>query len=72
MATVGQWVQGARPRTLPAAIAPVLVGTAVAFTYLERLIAEHASAAAGDRFVGRWVPATAFGAYEHGATWVEC
>jgi len=71
VATVGQWVQGARPRTLPAAIAPVLVGTAVAFTYLERLIAEHASAAAGDRFVGRWVPATAFGAYEHGATWVD-
>jgi 1,4-dihydroxy-2-naphthoate octaprenyltransferase len=26
MATVGQWVEGARPRTLPAAIAPVAVG----------------------------------------------
>jgi len=27
VATVGQWVQGARPRTLPNAVAPVLVGT---------------------------------------------
>ncbi|WP_310961404.1 1,4-dihydroxy-2-naphthoate polyprenyltransferase [Nocardioides terrisoli] len=30
MATPAQWVSGARPRTLPAAIAPVLAGTAVA------------------------------------------
>src|SRR5690349_1286885 len=30
MATPGQWLQGARPRTLPAAIAPVLAGTGVA------------------------------------------
>ena len=30
MATVSQWVEGARPRTLPAAIAPVLVGTGAA------------------------------------------
>lgn len=30
MATVTQWVEGSRPRTLPAAIAPVLVGTAAA------------------------------------------
>jgi 1,4-dihydroxy-2-naphthoate polyprenyltransferase len=30
MATPGQWVQGARPRTLPAAFAPVLAGTGVA------------------------------------------
>jgi 1,4-dihydroxy-2-naphthoate polyprenyltransferase len=28
--TLGQWVQGARPRTLPAAVAPVLVGTGAA------------------------------------------
>ena len=28
--TVGQWVAGARPRTLPAAVSPVLAGTAVA------------------------------------------
>ena len=28
--TVGEWVQGARPRTLGAAVAPVLVGTAAA------------------------------------------
>ncbi len=30
MATVGQWIQGARPRTLPAALAPVAVGTGAA------------------------------------------
>ena len=30
MATMKQWVAGARPRTLPAAIAPVIVGTAAA------------------------------------------
>ncbi|WP_139982796.1 1,4-dihydroxy-2-naphthoate polyprenyltransferase [Nocardioides litoris] len=30
MATAAQWVQGARPRTLPAAVAPVLAGSAVA------------------------------------------
>jgi 1,4-dihydroxy-2-naphthoate octaprenyltransferase len=30
MATLDQWVAGARPRTLPAAVAPVLVGTAAA------------------------------------------
>jgi 1,4-dihydroxy-2-naphthoate octaprenyltransferase len=31
---VGEWIQGARPRTLPAAIAPVLVGTAIGWYYL--------------------------------------
>jgi 1,4-dihydroxy-2-naphthoate octaprenyltransferase len=30
MATTTQWVAGARPRTLPAAVSPVLAGTAVA------------------------------------------
>ena len=30
MATLGQWAAGARPRTLPAAIAPVVVGTGLA------------------------------------------
>ncbi len=30
MASVGEWIQGARPRTLPAAVVPVAVGTAVA------------------------------------------
>ncbi|APH00484.1 MULTISPECIES: 1,4-dihydroxy-2-naphthoate polyprenyltransferase [Janibacter] len=30
MATIKQWVAGARPRTLPAALAPVIVGTAAA------------------------------------------
>ncbi len=38
MATSGQWWQGARPRTLPAALAPVLVGTAVAWWTLGELI----------------------------------
>ena len=31
MATVSQWVEGARPCTLPAAVAPVLVGTGAAY-----------------------------------------
>jgi 1,4-dihydroxy-2-naphthoate polyprenyltransferase len=31
MATLSQWVAGARPRTLPAAVAPVLVGTGAAY-----------------------------------------
>jgi 1,4-dihydroxy-2-naphthoate octaprenyltransferase len=30
MATRNQWIDGARPRTLPAAVAPVLVGTSIA------------------------------------------
>ncbi|MFB9731478.1 1,4-dihydroxy-2-naphthoate polyprenyltransferase [Ornithinimicrobium kibberense] len=30
MATLAQWIEGARPRTLPAAVAPVMVGTAAA------------------------------------------
>lgn len=30
MATRSQWIAGTRPRTLPAAIAPVLIGTAIA------------------------------------------
>lgn len=38
VATVGEWVQGARPRTLPAAIAPVLVGTAVGYYSLVPLL----------------------------------
>ena len=31
MATLNEWVQGARPKTLPAAIAPVAVGTGAAY-----------------------------------------
>jgi len=31
MATLSQWVEGARPRTFPAAVAPVLVGTGAAY-----------------------------------------
>lgn len=30
MATLSEWIEGARPRTLPAAFAPVIVGTAAA------------------------------------------
>src|SRR5688500_3661558 len=30
MATLSQWVAGSRPRTLPASVAPVVVGTGVA------------------------------------------
>lgn len=30
MATSAEWIEGARPRTLPAAVAPVLAGTAIA------------------------------------------
>src|SRR5690349_22466539 len=37
MATPGQWLQGARPRTLPAAVAPVVVGTGVA-AYDDQLV----------------------------------
>ncbi|MDN5767162.1 MAG: 1,4-dihydroxy-2-naphthoate polyprenyltransferase [Humibacillus sp.] len=31
MATFNEWIEGARPRTLPAAISPVLVGTGAAY-----------------------------------------
>jgi hypothetical protein len=30
VASIGQWVAGARPRTLPTAVSPVLVGTGAA------------------------------------------
>ena len=30
MATVAQWIEGARPRTLPNAVAPVIAGTGAA------------------------------------------
>ena len=33
MTSVAQWVSGARPRTLPAAVVPVLIGAAVASDY---------------------------------------
>ena len=38
MTTASEWVQGARPRTLGAAVAPVLVGTAAAVADLDGLI----------------------------------
>jgi 1,4-dihydroxy-2-naphthoate octaprenyltransferase len=37
MATPAQWIEGARPRTLPAAIAPVLVGSGAA-AYLDGFV----------------------------------
>ena len=37
MASLSQWVQGARPRTLPAALAPVAAGTGAAVWQLEGL-----------------------------------
>jgi 1,4-dihydroxy-2-naphthoate octaprenyltransferase len=42
VAKTNEWIQGARPKTLPAAIAPVLVGTALAFpnpNYVNALLA---------------------------------
>ena len=37
MATLAQWVAGARQRTLPTAIAPVVVGTAAATSIFRML-----------------------------------
>jgi 1,4-dihydroxy-2-naphthoate octaprenyltransferase len=37
MATPAEWIEGARPRTLPAAVAPVLAGTGVA-AYLDSAV----------------------------------
>ena len=42
---MGPWVEGARPKTLPAAIVPVLVGTAVAFSQADDLVWWRAVAA---------------------------
>jgi 1,4-dihydroxy-2-naphthoate octaprenyltransferase len=42
VAKANEWIQGARPKTLPAAVAPVLVGTALAFpnpNYVNALLA---------------------------------
>jgi 1,4-dihydroxy-2-naphthoate polyprenyltransferase len=48
LARVNRWLAGARPRTLPAALVPVVVGTA--------------AAADGDLGVGRGLSAWRFGA----------
>jgi 1,4-dihydroxy-2-naphthoate polyprenyltransferase len=45
MTTAAEWFQGARPRTLGAAISPVLVGTAAAYAEAERVIWWRAAAA---------------------------
>jgi 1,4-dihydroxy-2-naphthoate polyprenyltransferase len=45
MTTAAEWLQGARPRTLGAAISPVLVGTAAAYAETEDLIWWRAGAA---------------------------
>jgi len=42
VAKANEWIQGARPKTLPAAVAPVMVGTALAFpnpNYVNALLA---------------------------------
>lgn len=44
MATASQWLHGARPRTLPAALSPVIVGTAAAW-WLGGFNAVHATLA---------------------------
>jgi 1,4-dihydroxy-2-naphthoate polyprenyltransferase len=45
MTTAAEWFQGARPRTLGAAISPVLVGTAAAYAEAERVTWWRAGAA---------------------------
>src|SRR5215510_15219448 len=45
MTTASEWVQGARPRTLGAAVAPVLVGTAAAVADADGVIWWRAGAA---------------------------
>jgi 1,4-dihydroxy-2-naphthoate polyprenyltransferase len=45
MTTAAEWVQGARPRTLGAAISPVLVGTAAAYADADDVIWWRAGAA---------------------------
>ena len=45
MATPAQWLEGARPRTLPAAVAPVLVGTGAAAQLGEASLVRAALAA---------------------------
>jgi 1,4-dihydroxy-2-naphthoate octaprenyltransferase len=45
MTTAAEWVQGARPRTLGAAISPVLVGTAAAYAEADDVIWWRAGAA---------------------------
>ncbi|HEY7718430.1 MAG TPA: 1,4-dihydroxy-2-naphthoate polyprenyltransferase, partial [Pedococcus sp.] len=46
MATPAQWLEGARPRTLPAAVAPVLAGTGVA-AFLDQAVWWKAALALG-------------------------
>ncbi|WP_203568705.1 1,4-dihydroxy-2-naphthoate polyprenyltransferase [Aestuariimicrobium ganziense] len=46
MATIAEWVEGARPRTLPAAVSPVLAGSATALVALGRFESRHVVVAA--------------------------
>ena len=46
--TPAQWLEGARPRTLPAAVSPVLAGTGVA-AYVDQAVWWKAAARAGGR-----------------------
>ena len=70
------WVQAARPRTLPAAIAPVLVGTAAAWQYaghLPRVLAFVATVVCSD--TGGYATGVLFGKHplapivSKGKTW---
>jgi len=58
VATLGQWVQGARPRTLPAAVAPVLVGSAAAYYYLEPVLAAPGTPGVEEQIERAWQEAT--------------
>ena len=49
VATPAQWLEGARPRTLPAAVSPVLAGTGVAAYVDARGLVEGAAGAAWSR-----------------------
>ena len=56
MATAAHWIAGARLRTLPAAIAPVVAGTALSLDALPRaeLLDLHAALARDARILRRY------------------
>ena len=56
MTTAAEWVAGARPRTLGAAVSPVLVGTAAAYADADTLTWWRAAAALDMGLVNTVVP----------------